>query len=233
MKIQNLVLGVCLVALAACGKRLEGSMQISNNLTVNTKKGQVQIPSGTYQTVVKASASKATIEMQTYARKVSFTLPAIHELKEKWGEGRVYIRGEQIGQNFDVDLNLDVTSSQSDSQISYESCVYDTRTYQEWVCRDVLRQGRERCYQKPGTNGDERSDFHCERDTYYDRVCGYETRTENIYGQREVEGYYLTLRRTGTLKLIRGGSTVGRLVDGNQTSTSFVRTDTGRCRRNR
>lgn len=233
MKIQNLVLGVCLVALAACGKRLEGSMQISSNLTVNTKKGQIQIPSGTYKTVVKATASKATVEMQTQARKVSFSLPAIQELQDKWGQGRVYIRGEQIGQNFDIDLDLDVSSSRSGSRISYESCVYDTRSYQEWVCRDVRREGRERCYQKPGTDGNERSDFRCEREYYYERQCGYETRTEIIYGQREVEGYYETLRRTGTLKLIRGGSTVGRLIDGNQTSTNFVRTYTGSCRLNR
>ena len=227
MKFQNLVLGICLVALAACGKRLEGSMQVSSALTINTKKGQVSVPAGTYNTVVKASSSAATVVMQTQSNKVSFKLPAIRELKDRWGEGRIYLKAAQIGQNFDIDLNLDVTSSDSSRTSRTESCVYDTRTYQDWVCRDVRVD--EHCRQKPGTNGDERSDFNCR--PVYDRQCGWETRTETIYGERTVYGYYNTMRRSGTFKIIRGGTTVARLLDNKQSSTNWIETDSDRCRR--
>jgi hypothetical protein len=231
MKLQRIALGLCLVALAACGKRLDGSMLVSSNLTINTKKGPVTIPAGTYYTVVKAGPQTSAIEMSTSVRKVAFKLPTLPELKDKWGQGRIYLTGSQIGQPFDVDLDLDVSSSDSAPTVRTESCVYDTVYTREWVCRDVRVPGRERCYQKPGTNGDERSDFECRTEYYWERQCGWETRSYVIYGDQTIHGYYTTLRRTGTLKLIRGGATVARLLDDKQSSTSWNTTRVGPCRR--
>ncbi|MEO5667165.1 MAG: hypothetical protein ABIR96_03825 [Bdellovibrionota bacterium] len=230
MKLQNIVLGLCLVALAACGKRLEGDLQVTRAITINTKKGQqVSIPAGTYATVIKAGSSSASVVMATQSKKIAFVLPAIQALKDRWGHGRVYLTGSQIGQNFDIDLDLDVSSSDSNGTSRVESCVYDTRTYQDYVCRDVSYPGREHCVQNPGTNGDGRSDFSCHTEYYSRRECGYETRTENIYGQRTIYGHYTTVRRTGTFKIVRDGATLARLLDNKQSRTNFVETDSGNC----
>ena len=226
MNFKNLVLGACLVVLAACGKRLEGSMQVTSNLTINTKKGPVAIPAGTYATVVKAGPQSSAVEMSTQARKVTFKLPTLPELKDKWGQGRIYLTGSQIGQPFDVDLNLDVSSSDSAPTSRNERCVYDTRTYRDWVCRDVRVPGRERCYRRD----EDGRGYDCHREYYYERQCGWETRTETIWGNQTIHGFYTTLRRTGTLKLVRGGATVARLLDDNQTSTSWNTTRVGACR---
>jgi hypothetical protein len=219
-----LMLGV--VALGACGKRLEGSMQVSSPLTINLKKEQVSLPAGTYLTVVQAGSRSAKVEMTTATGKVAFKLPAIPELKDRWGQGRIYLHGSQIGQNFDVDLNLDVSSSDSAPISRVERCVYDRREYQDWVCRNVRVPGRERCVKK--SNGR----MECTRDPdHWERQCNYETRTEIIYGQRNVRGYYSTLRRSGTFKFIQGSRTVAHLVDSNQTRTSWIQTRAGRCYR--
>lgn len=216
MNLRNIMFGLCLVALTACGKRLEGSMKVTSAIKVYTKNGEVNLPAGTYNTVVKASSKAATVEMQTQKQKVSFTLPAISELKNKWGEGRVYFKGSQIGQSFDVDLNLDVTSSDSQLTSRSVSCVYDVRHYQEWVCRNRER----RVCNDAG---------ECRTSEYRD--CGYENRSENIYGRQNETGYYNTMRRSGTFKLIRSGKTVAYLVDDKQARTNWIVTSTGRCRR--
>lgn len=213
---QKIIFGLCLLALGACEKRLDGTMRVTSTLSVKTKNNTVSLAPGNYTTVVRASNKSSTVTMKSGNKNVSFTLPAIAELKNKWGSGRKYIKGSQIGQNFDVDLNLNVTSEDSGSTSRDVSCVYDTHYYQEWVCRE---------YDRTVCNNNGECMVVRESD------CGYETRSEDIMGTRTEYGYYNTMNRSGTLKLIRGGKTVAYLLDNKQSKTSWITTSSGSCNR--
>jgi hypothetical protein len=215
MNMKSLMIAALVLGTVGC-KRMSGTMQITDDVTINTKKGAVTLGEGNYATTVSASSSSTKVKLKGNGGSYTVKLPAIPELQNKWGEGRIYLKGSQIGQPFDVAINLDVSTGADSGTISRtESCVYDTRTYQDWVCR-------------PG------HDTVCDRDgechTIPSQDCGWETRTETIYGDQEVEGYYSTTRRSAELRFVRA-RVVGRLVDNSQSKSRFNVTYTGPCRR--
>jgi len=215
--------------LGACGK-LEGTLKVNDAFEVYQKKGAITVVEGAYDAKVSVSGSSTKMSIKGGPQKIStsFKLPKLEQFKNLWRNDELNLKGDQIGQPFNVKIVLTNEVTDGGTTRGTESCVYDTREIREYICRDerVVSGSREVCKEKDG-----RQVCHTEYEYRNERVCGYETRTITIYGERNYEGYTSYEKRGGTVTLSQGGGVVARMFDKGASRSGFNRTYTGSCQR--
>ncbi len=126
--------------LAGCNE-LEGELTLQRPIYVIDKKGQATVlPSGNIPAKLSYQADKRRVEValkDTVANreiKIHFLIPDDVEMP-----GSFQLRGEDIGQAFDLNGNLQTLSQASKTLRASESCTYYVR---EYTCRGRGSSGR-------------------------------------------------------------------------------------------
>lgn len=168
---------IACLSLTACNE-LSGTISLNKALDVVDKKGKtVAVSNGSHRAEFEYDQDKRLIELEikdaVQGKKdveMKILIPAGTEIPR--GSGRIELLGSQVGQNFDLqgELNTDVRESQRES--GYEQCSYQDY---EYVCRPVCRDY---------TGRDGRRHRDCRRE------CGHEYVTK--YGSQRVEFHYVT-----------------------------------------
>lgn len=181
-KIMSLVL---LFALGACVKKVPGTLEVTETVSLRGKDGLVNLQPGTYFSTLKLKKSKkVTLELQNGKKqKVIFTVPKGTTIPRSYGEMR--LTSAEVGQPYDVTAKVQTLSSSSEIRHTTETC---SRS----VVRDV-------CTFRPGPIRTQ-----CHVDRYGRRICR-EVRAPSVrvcnpvsrivYGTRNV-AYRITGRTT-------------------------------------
>jgi hypothetical protein len=244
MNRPNALFGLALCcALSACDNKITGTLKVEQPLRVYAAAGLgrklTTLETGKY--ALSATTGLVTTKFtlnQDAASETVFRIPDIKGLYEKLSQDKVRLTAAELKQPFD--LTLDVATNEIDRTApftQYERCIsgYHTEYYEVWVPGEtVCRYYREECTQNPGTNGDERSDFHCQQVCqYWDQTPGhYETRSREVpeYGTEEIRGYNVTHQRQAVMKILQDGEVAARMTDGHAPAvTTFVSIYNGPC----
>ena len=176
MKLGRSLLLACL-GLAACGE-LSGTITLQRAMNVVDKKGKTQqLANGTYRAEFEYKEDKREIKLKVKDAiqgkkdlEMKIIVPATTEIPRN--NGSVVLKGNEIGQPFDLHGELNTDVSETSPTRGVESCTYTER---EYVCRRV-------CEERIGRDGKKYTDCH--------RACDYEYVTK--YGQKDVEYHYVT-----------------------------------------
>lgn len=186
------------LGLAACGE-LSGTITLQRAMNVVDKKGKTQqIMAGSYKAEFKYKEDKRQIELEmkdaTANQKdveMKIIIPAGTNIPRD--NGMISLKGNEIGQPFDLNGELRTDVDTSSTTHTYESCTYTER---ERVCRRV-------CTERIGRDGKKFQDCG--------RVCDWEYVTRT--GSQEVEYHYVTTTVTLMADLLEATSqeSVGKL----------------------
>jgi hypothetical protein len=241
MNKTQLVLGLMTFALTACDNKLTGTLQVEETMTVEAAAGlfrkTTKVAPGSYFTEATTGPVTTMFKLQGNGKEIVFRIPSLVSVKEELSQDHVRLSAAELKQPFDIDVTLKTEIiREGDYYNKTESCVRGTYQQPRQVChppQTICRMYREECYQKPGTNGDERSDFECHQVCqYWDQTPGYcETVYETVtdYGTRYIQGYDQTKQRKALVKIIQNGSTVAKMNAGEKPVTDFIPTDIGGC----
>jgi|GEM_PF-1852917 len=243
MKATHSVLALAICALTACDTTLRGTLVVSDAFDVEAAqlfgRKKTQISPGTYVAVAETGPATTLFTLSSPGgKKIAFRTKSLLSLREKLQNDHARITAAELTQPFDIDLTVKTeVLRESDYYNKSERCVlgYHDEPYQIWHPEQTIcRSYEERCYQKPGTNGDERSDFDCRTEcAYWDRTPGYYehgVRTVTDYGIQYTQGYDRTTQRKADIKLIQNHMVVATMDDaGEKPETVFITTQVSGC----
>ena len=228
MKTVN-ILVICslLIAGVACKEKVKGTAKVRSNFSVTKKPGSdkmMTIPSGNYHVEIKASNSKAKIELKGTKDKYKFKA----DLPDKIFKSTLYkdfkLSPKQLGQEIYIIGSSDTTNSDSAEYSKYESCVYDS--YEEKVCTPGYYTGGDKVCVTIAADGAYKCTYT--KKEWVSESCSWET--SYIYGDQTVYGFDRT--QTKTLKMTikdRNSKRVAEMYFPNETKSYYVETGSSSC----
>ncbi len=200
--LRKLTLAVlCLFAVTACDKTIDGVLKNSENLTFNVKKKQTTIAPGQWASTIKFKSKKeVALEIQVPEQKkptvVSFKVPKNAPLPQENGDFELL--AAQSGQPYDVQGFVKTSHIDSEEKWSWESCTYQVR--------------RQECYY------DSHGRPYC-RWVYYD-----------VHGQRDVRYFVRQSTQNIEFNLLNSTNAAAGTFNGTERRSERVYTYTGVCR---
>lgn len=178
MKVLNLtaVVAMASLSLTACNE-LSGTLTLKETLNVVDKKGRaVSVPKGNFASEFEYDQDDREIKLEIKdidgKKDVDLKLRVPAGTQVPTHNGLFSLSGAEVGQNFNLQGELDTDVEVGPRTSGSESCTYTERDY---VCDRV-------CYERVDRNGKKYRD--CQKE------CGYQDVTH--YGSREVEYHYVT-----------------------------------------
>ncbi len=122
--------GVVFFSLLSC-KNGSGLLKVEEDITLKSKKGEVVFETGSYDVSLnykkKLFSSKVKVELKAEGKdKVTFKVPK--RVKLNRSQADELLKASEVGQNFDVKVNIMTKYSSSEPYLDTESC-YETHSY--------------------------------------------------------------------------------------------------------
>jgi hypothetical protein len=192
---------LCLFAVVACDKTIDGVLTNSENLTFKIKNKPVTISAGKWASTIRfASKKEVKLEIEVPNEKkpvaISFKVPKSTPLPQENGEFELL--AVQSGQPYDVKGSVNTTYVDSEEKWGWEGCTYQAR--------------RHECYY------DYYGRPYC-RWVYY-----------NVHGQRDVRYYVRQATQNITFHFLTSTGSAAGTFNGVKRSSERVYTYTGICR---
>lgn len=196
-----LLSAVCVLAVSACDKTVDGVLTNSESLTFNIKNKSATIAPGKWAAQVEFESKKEVkLHIQVPDQKkpttISFKVPKSTTLPQENGEFELL--SVQSGQPYDVKGTVATTHVDSEEKWGWESCTY--------------RVERQECYY------DAHGRPYCHW-VYYD-----------VHGQRDVRYFIRDTTQVIGFELVNANATSAGAFNGTERSTERVYNYTGMCR---
>lgn len=144
--LRQLLIGtVCVLAVAACNKTIDGLLTNSEPLTFNIKKKTTTVPAGKWAATLKFPSKKEvrleiTNPLEKKTTQVSFKVPKGAPLPQENGEFE--LDSTLSGQPYNVKGSINTEYVDSEEKWDWERCTYNVRRQE---CR-YDQYGRPYCY---------------------------------------------------------------------------------------
>lgn len=196
-----LLSAVCVLAVTACDKTVDGVLSNTENLIFNVKNKTATIVPGKWASQIEFESKKEVkLHIQTPNEKkpttISFKVPKGMTLPQENGEFQLL--SAQSGQPYDVNGSVTTTHKDSSEQWGWESCTY--------------RVERQECYY------DANGRPYC-RWVYYD-----------VHGQRNVRFFVRDTKQVLGFELLNATAASAGTFTGTKNSTQRIYSYTGQCR---
>jgi hypothetical protein len=220
MRLNLLLLVFITLSLSACkNEKIEGKAFVKNNLTIYGKRGAVNVPPGSYYMQLMAQGNSGMLKFFDFHgnEKARAEVSGLSKLASIENQQRVYLRGSEIGQAFDVDLSKSWKDIRGSERSTSQRCVLGTTTRYRQVCGDYYYGCPGYGYGYPGYCGNP-----------YDN-CYQQPYTETVYGSRGVRGYDVTKKQYTSVKLVRGLTVMAQMLQEKVVSNTFQTLRAGSC----
>ena len=142
--------------LTSCVKKVDGTFEAKQDLTLYTRKGDINLATGNYSAELKLKSKKKitlVVNRNGQKLKVKFKVPRGFDIPRE--HGKIRLTSREVGQPYDVAANVTNSYDDSEPRHTTESCsktFYERRCHYEWRggetrCRTV--NGRRVCHRTP------------------------------------------------------------------------------------